>query len=179
MQASPHASHGIDRRFLLTTAGALSVLFGPALPILKQAQADLLPSWNDGQSKRAITDFVARVTLQGGPDFVPPAERIATFDNDGTLWVEHPIYTQLAVALDRLKAMVPLHAEWKETQPFKAALEGDMKTLGALGDHGTAELVMATHADMTSEEFQKIVTDWFATARDARFRRPPNFPTSQ
>jgi hypothetical protein len=173
MKSTP-ASHGIDRRFLLTTAGALSVLFGPALPILKQAQAqaDLLPSWNDGPSKRAITDFVARVTLQGGPDFVPPAERIATFDNDGTLWVEHPIYTQLAFALDRLKAMAPLHPEWKETQPFKAALEGDMKTLGVLGDHGTAELVMATHADMTSEEFQKIVTDWFATARDARFRRP-------
>jgi hypothetical protein len=173
MKSTP-ASHGIDRRFLLTTAGALSVLFGPALPILKQAQAqaDLLPSWNDGPSKRAITDFVARVTLQSGPDFVPPAERIATFDNDGTLWVEHPIYTQLAFALDRLKAMAPLHPEWKETQPFKAALEGDVKTLAALGDHGTAELVMATHADITSEEFQKIVTDWFATARDARFRRP-------
>jgi hypothetical protein len=118
----------------LTTAGALSVLFGPALPILKQAQAQayLLPSWNDGPSNRAITDFVARVTQQGGPDFVPPAERIATFDNDGTLWVEHPMYTQLAFALDRLKAMVPLHPEWKETQPFKAALEGDMKTLGAI-----------------------------------------------
>ena len=103
MKSTP-TSHGIDRRFLLTTAGALSVLFGPALPIFKQAQAqiDILRSWNDGLSKRAITDFVSRVTLQGGPDFVPPAERFATFDNDGTLWVEHPIYTQLAFALDRV-----------------------------------------------------------------------------
>ena len=131
-----------------------------------------LPSWNDGANKRAITDFVARVTQQGGPDFVPPAERIATFDNDGTLWVEHPMYTQLAFALDRVKALAALHPEWKNTQPFKAALEGDMETLAELGEHGMAELVMATHAGMTTEEFQKIVTDWFATARHPRFKRP-------
>jgi len=155
-------------------AATVAILSGAAVPALKpaQAQSDPLPSWNDGASKRAITEFVARVTRQGGPDFVPPAERIATFDNDGTLWVEHPMYVQLAFALDRVKALAPLHPEWKETQPFKAVLEGDMKTLGESGEHGMAELVMATHAGMTTEEFEKIVTDWLATARDARFKRP-------
>ncbi len=137
-----------------------------------QAQTDPLPSWNDGPSKQAITGFVARVIQQGGPDFVPPAERIATFDNDGTLWVEHPMYTQLAFAIDRVKALGPLHPEWNNKQPFKAALEGDMKTLAESGEHGMAELVMASHAGMTTAEFQKIVTDWIATARHPRFKRP-------
>jgi hypothetical protein len=166
--------HGTNRRGLLTAAVTLSFLFGPTLPIVKQAQAqtDPLPSWNDGATKQAITEFVARVTRQGGPDFVPPPERIATFDNDGTLWVEHPMYVQLAFALDRVKALAPMHPEWKDTQPFKAVLEGDIKALGAAGEHGMAELVMATHAGMTTEEFQKIVTDWLATARDPRFKRP-------
>ena len=162
---------GINRRrALFTMAASLSLLFGP----LKQAQAqnDPLPSWNDGATKQAITEFVARVTRQGSPDFVPPAERIATFDNDGTLWVEHPMYVQLAFALDRVKAMAPMHPEWKEKQPFKAALEGDLKTLAAAGDHAIAELVMATHAGMTNQEFEKIVTEWLATARDPRFKRP-------
>jgi hypothetical protein len=131
-----------------------------------------LPSWNDGATKQAILNFVAAVTQEGSPSFVPPAERIATFDNDGTLWVEHPMYIQLAFALDRVKALAPLHPEWKNTQPFKAALDGDMKTLAEAGEHGMAELVMATHAGMTTEEFQKIVIDWFATARHPRFKRP-------
>ena len=170
---SRSVSFSINRRVLLTIAATVAVLFGAALPASTQAlaQTDPLPSWNDVPSKRAITDFVARVTRQGGPDFVPPAQRIATFDNDGTLWVEHPMYVQLAFALDRVKALAPLHPEWKETQPFKAVLEGDMKTLGESGEHGMAELVMATHAGMTTEEFEKIVTDWLATARDARFKR--------
>ncbi len=163
----------VSRRFLLTTTATLAAVFGPALPISKQAQAqtDPLPSWNDGATKRAIIDFVARVTRQGGPDFVPPAERIATFDNDGTLWVEHPMYVQLAFGLDRVKAMAPLHPEWADKQPFKAVLEGDMKTLAEAGEHGIAELVMATHAGMTTEEFQKIVMDWLATARHPKFKR--------
>lgn len=170
---SRSVSFSINRRVLLTIAATVAFLFGAALPASTQAlaQTDPLPSWNDVPSKRAITDFVARVTRQGGPDFVPPAQRIATFDNDGTLWVEHPMYVQLAFALDRVKALAPLHPEWKETQPFKAVLEGDMKTLGESGEHGMAELVMATHAGMTTEEFEKIVTDWLATARDARFKR--------
>src|SRR5271155_862750 len=168
------ASFGMNRRALLTTAAVMLSLFGPAFSAAKQAlaQTDRLPSWNDGASKRAITDFVARVTRSGGPDFVPVAERIATFDNDGTLWVEHPMYVQLAFALDRVKAMVPLHPEWSNTQPFKAAIEGDMKPLAESGERAIAELVMATHAGMTTEEFQNIVTDWLATARDPRFKRP-------
>ncbi len=163
---------GISRRVLLTTAAGLAVLLGPALPVPLQAQADPLPSWNESAAKQAIMDFVARVTRQGGPDFVPPAERIATFDNDGTLWCEHPIYVQLAFAIDRVKAMAPDHPDWKDKQPFRAALEGDMKTLAASGERGIAELVMATHAGMTSEEFASIVTKWLATARDPRFKRP-------
>lgn len=133
-----------------------------------------LASWNEGPSKAAIVDFVTRVTRQGGPDFVAPAERIAVFDNDGTLWAEHPMYFQLAFALDRVKAMAPLHPEWKDKQPFKAVLEGDMKTLAESGERGMAELVMVTHAGMTTEEFTKIVTDWIASARHPRFNRPYN-----
>jgi hypothetical protein len=133
--------------------------------------ANPLPSWNEGATKQSILDFVAAVTREGSPDFVPPAERIATFDNDGTLWVEHPMYTQLVFVLDRVKALAPQHPEWKDTQPFKAALEGDMKTLAASGEHGLLELVMATHPGMTANEFQKIVVDWIATARHPRFKR--------
>jgi len=165
----------VSRRTLLTALAALPAVSGALLAVPVQAQtaaADTLPSWNDGSSKRAIADFVARVTQRGGPDFVPPPERIATFDNDGTLWVEHPMYVQLAFALDRVKALAPMHPEWKTKQPFKAALEGDLKTLAAAGERGIAELVMATHAGMTTEEFQKIVMDWLATARHPRFKRP-------
>ena len=173
MMSSSSSFFGVSRRALLTV-GALSALFVPALPEIEQAQAqtDPLPSWNDGASKKAIADFVARVTQQGGPDFVPPAERIATFDNDGTLWVEHPMYTQMAFILDRVKAMAPLHPEWTDKQPFRAVLEGDMKTLVESGEHGMVELGMATHAGMSTEEFQKIVTEWLVTARDSRFKRP-------
>jgi hypothetical protein len=167
-------SRCISRRILLTTIAVLPILPGPALLISKQAlaQIDPLPSWNDGASKRAIVEFVARVTQQGGPDFVPPVERVAVFDNDGTLWCEHPMYVQMAFVLDRVKAMAPIHPEWKDKQPFKAALEGDMTTLAESGERGLLELGMATHAGMTTEQFQKIVTDWLATARHPRFKRP-------
>src|SRR5229473_7368949 len=162
-----HASISIGRRVLLAIA------VGPALLASEQAhaQTDLLPSWNEGASKGAIVAFVARVTQQGGPDFVPSAERIAVFDNDGTLWSEHPMYVQLAFVLDRVKAMAPLHPEWKDTQPFKTALEDDLKTLAESGERGLLELVTASHAGMTTKEFQKIVTDWLATARHPRFKR--------
>src|SRR5450631_2458436 len=163
----------INRRNLLTTAVALPVLFGVTLPTSgqAQAQADSLPSWNEGASKRTIVEFVAKVTQQGGPDFVPPPERIAVFDNDGTLWCEHPMYVQMAFILDRVKVMAPLHPEWRDKQPFKAALDGDMKTLAESGERGLLELGMATHAGMTTEEFQKIVMDWLAAARHPRFKR--------
>jgi len=136
------------------------------------AAADPLPSWNEGQAKRAIADFVKRVTTAGGADFVPVAERIAVFDNDGTLWVEKPMYVQLAFALDRVKALAPQHPEWKDKQPFKAALEDDLKAVAAGGEHALLELVMATHAGMTTDAFAQIVTNWLATAEHPRFNRP-------
>lgn len=134
--------------------------------------ADPLPSWNDGPSKKAILDFVAKVTKEDGPDFVPVAERIATFDNDGTLWSEQPMYFQLLFALDRVKALADKHPEWKEKQPFKAAIEGDHKALAASGEKGLVELIMASHAAMTTEEFEEIVKDWLKTAKHPRFKRP-------
>src|SRR4249919_3235451 len=115
-----------------------------------QAQTDPLPSWNDTRPKAAIVAFVEKVTKEGSPDFVPELERIATFDNDGTLWVEHPMYTQLAFALDRVAALAPEHPEWKDKQPFKAVLEHDMKTLAEACERGLVELIMATHAGMTT-----------------------------
>jgi haloacid dehalogenase-like hydrolase len=166
---------GISRRALVSTLATLPALAGSlrATGALAQARPDPLPSWNDGATKASITDFVARVTRQGGPDFVPVEQRIATFDNDGTLWVEQPMYVQLAFALDRVKAMAPDHPEWKDKQPFKAVLEGDMKTLAESGERGLVELIMVTHAGMTTDEFAKIVTGWLATARDHRLKRPP------
>ncbi|QAY97124.1 haloacid dehalogenase [Methylovirgula ligni] len=165
---------GISRRGLIGALTLLPALSESLLPSRAQgaASGDPLPSWNGGAAKRSITNFVDRVTREGSADFVPAAARIATFDNDGTLWVEHPVYAQMAFALDRVKALAPLHPEWKDKQPFKAVLEGDMKTLAASGEHGMAELVMATHAGMTTEEFEKIVRDWFVTARHPRFKRP-------
>jgi phosphoserine phosphatase len=139
---------------------------------LSVAVADPLPSWRDGPARQAITAFVAAVTETGGADFVAPAERIAVFDNDGTLWVEQPMYTQLAFVLDRVKALAPEHPEWKDTQPFKAAIEGDMKTLGEAGMDGLMQLLMATHAGMTSEAFEQTAADWIGTARHPRFDRP-------
>jgi haloacid dehalogenase-like hydrolase len=166
---------GVSRRVLLSTLAMLPALCGPLLPLPARAQTGVsggpLPSWNDGATKQSILNFVATVTREGSSDFVPPAERIATFDNDGTLWVEHPMYTQMAFVLDRVKATASSHPEWKDTQPFKAALEGDMKTLAEAGEHGLVELVMATHAGMTTQEFQKSVTDWLAAARHPRFKR--------
>ncbi len=139
---------------------------------LSTVSADPLPSWNPGPARQAITTFVTDVTNAGGPDFVPPAQRIAVFDNDGALWVEQPMYTQLAFVLDRVKALAAEHPEWKDGQPFKAALEGDLRTLGDAGMEGLLQLLMATHAGMTSEEFEQIAADWIGAARHPRFERP-------
>jgi phosphoglycolate phosphatase-like HAD superfamily hydrolase len=134
--------------------------------------ADPLPSWNDGAVKKAITDFVGRVTTQGSADFVPVELRIATFDNDGTLWCEQPFYFQLAFAFDRLRVMAPQHPEWKTRQPFKSVLDRDIKALAAAGEKGLLEIVAATHSGMTVEDFSKTVLEWTATARHPRFKRP-------
>ena len=130
-----------------------------------QKASDPLPSWNDGKAKQSIIDFVAKVTTPGSPDFVPVAERVATFDNDGTLWCEQPAPVQLYFALDRVKALAPQHPKWKDKEPFASLLKGDLKTAFAGGDHALLELLMATHAGMTTVEFEQIVKDWLATAR--------------
>jgi phosphoserine phosphatase len=127
--------------------------------------ADPLPSWRDTGTKRSIIDFVKKVTREGEPDFVPVAERIATFDNDGTLWAEQPMYFQLFFALDRIKALAPEHPEWAEQEPFASLLKGDVKAALAGGEHALAQIVMATHAGLTTEAFEKVVTDWIATAK--------------
>ena len=132
----------------VSTFATLPVLLGPlrSIPASAQSSGDPLPSWNDGATKPSITNFVARVTTQGGPDFVPAVERIATFDNDGTLWVEQPMYVQLAFVLDRVKALAPQNPGWKTKQPFKAVLDGDMQALAASGEKGLMQLIAVTHA---------------------------------
>ena len=128
------------------------------------AEENPLPSWQEGKSRDAIVEFVASVTANGSINYVPPEERIAVFDNDGTLWAERPLYFQLYFALDRIKAMAPDHPEWSEQQPFKAVLEDDMQTVLAGGEHALLELVMASHTGMTTDEFEAIVLDWIQSA---------------
>lgn len=132
---------------------------------------DPLPSWNEGASKQAIKQFVKNVSTAGGPRYVPPAERIAVFDNDGTLWSEQPMYFQFAFVLDQMKVLAPKNPEWKNKQSFKAALEGDLKTVLAGGEHALLELVMATHADNTTVEFSQTVEDWIGTAKHSKTGR--------
>ncbi|MBC7817209.1 MAG: haloacid dehalogenase-like hydrolase, partial [Planctomycetaceae bacterium] len=136
--------------------------------------ADALPSWNDTAPKKAIITFVERVSKEGSPDFVPVAGRIATFDNDGTLWAEQPMYFQLAFAIDRVKALAPQHPEWKDKEPFASLLKGDVKNALAGGEPAIFQIVMATHAGMTTEEFEATVKGWLATTKHPRFQRPYN-----
>ena len=133
---------------------------------------DALASWNDGAAKQSVVEFVAEVSREGGPDYVAPPERIAVFDNDGTLWAEQPMYFQLVFAFDRVKALAPMHPEWKDTQPFKAVLENDLGTVLSGGEHALLELVMATHAGITTEEFAQAARDWLTTARHPKTGHP-------
>jgi hypothetical protein len=141
-------------------------------PGVVSSSEDPLPSWNDGAVKTNIISFVEKVTKEGSSDFVPPAERIATFDNDGTLWAEQPIYFQVQFALDRVKALAPKHPEWKEKQPFKALLAGDMKGFTAGGAKALAEVLAVSHSGMTTDEFKATIDDWLTTAKHSRFKRP-------
>jgi phosphoglycolate phosphatase-like HAD superfamily hydrolase len=152
---------------------SISLVWSALLFVTTVASAqDPLPSWNDGPAKQTIIAFVANVTKPGGPGFVPAPERIATFDNDGTLWAEQPMYVQLIFALDRVKALAPQHPEWKTKEPFASLLKGDVKNALAGGDKAIAEIVMATHAGMTTAEFERIVKDWIATAKHPRTEQP-------
>ncbi len=157
----------IDRRITNALLAVLLVAFVTGCA----ARQDPLPSWNDGSTKQAILEFVRAVTDKNGKDYVKSAERIAVFDNDGTLWVEYPMYTQALFAFDRVKKLAPQHPEWKTQQPFKGVLEDDMKAVGASGMKGLMEIVMATHSGMTAAEFEKTVTDWLATTKQRKFNR--------
>ena len=160
------------RRPALKVAGAFVLLSALAHMTTIAQPADPLPSWHASASKKSIVDFVTRVTTKSSPQFVSPAERIATFDNDGTLWAEQPIYFQLAFAIDRVKSLAPKHPEWKDEDPFKSLLAGDMKSVLAGGEHALLEIVMAAHANMTPEEFERVAVDWFAIARHPSTGRP-------
>jgi len=152
-----------DRAATSTTPAAVSSSAQPG---------DGLPSWNDGPARRAILDFVRRVTREGTADFVPPPARIAVFDNDGTLWAEQPIYVQLAFALDRVKALAPQHPEWKQKQPFKGILEGDHNAVAAAGERGLLEIMAVTHTGNTTDEFAKVVSEWLGSAKHPTIGRP-------
>ncbi len=133
---------------------------------------DPLPSWNEGATKQSIIAFVDKTTREGSPDHIDPSRRIAVFDNDGTLWSEQPAYVQLAFIVDRIRELARDHPEWKEQQPYKAVLEGDLKALIKTGEKGLAQLIAATHAGMSVDEFHDIVTKWLADARHPRTGRP-------
>jgi hypothetical protein len=146
-----------------------SLLFFVAVNAFAQG---LLPSWNEGPSKQAVISFIEKTTMQGSADYIPPPERIAVFDNDGTLWSEQPIYVQIAFTFDRIKALAPQHPAWKTTQPFKAVLEDDLKGVLAAGQKGLFELIAATHAGVDTETFRSTVEQWLKTARHPRTGRP-------
>jgi phosphoglycolate phosphatase-like HAD superfamily hydrolase len=151
---------------------ALAILLVVTHCTYSSAADDSLPSWNDGSAKQAIFAFVEKVTKAGTVDFVPVRERIATFDNDGTLWCEQPMYFQMLFAFDRIKALAPAHPEWKDKEPFHAILTGDKKTLAAAGQKGLLEVVATTHSGMSEMEFHKLVRDWMHTAQHPRFHQP-------
>jgi len=138
---------------------------------LSALAADPLSSWNNGKAKQSIVAFVEKVTKEGSPDFIPMAERIATFDNDGTLWAEQPIYFQAFFVLDRIKALAPQHPEWQDKEPFTSVLKGDVKAALVGDEHALLEMAMATHTGMTTEEFYTTVTDWIATAKHPKTER--------
>ncbi len=157
------------RGFLAAVAAACTLLAGCAVPV---RSTDPLPSWNEGAAKQSIVAFVAEVTRDGAAGYVPAAERIAVFDNDGTLWSEQPVYFQMLFALDRIQALAPQHPEWRAQEPFASLLKGDLAGALAGGEPAIAQIVMATHAGMTTEEFAQIVKDWLATSRHPVTKRP-------
>jgi phosphoserine phosphatase len=165
---TPESANGKMKRLVVASAVVLCAF------ISALAQSDPLPSWNEGATKQSIVEFVKRVTKDGGPEFVPASQRIATFDNDGTLWAEQPIYFQIQFALDRVKALAPLHPEWKTKEPFSHLLAGDMKAFLAGGEKSLMTTVMVAHSGMTTDEFDKTVKDWLRTARHAKTGRAYN-----
>jgi phosphoserine phosphatase len=162
----------LRRLFVLVVGLSAAFLACAPPPPAPSSPPDPLSSWNSGHSRRAIEAFVREVTTEGSQGFVPESARIAVFDNDGTLWSEQPMYVQLAFALDRVKELADEHPEWRTEEPFRSVLQGDLEALAASGHHGILELVMATHAGMTTETFDGSVRRWLATARHPRWDRP-------
>ncbi len=159
--------------FPLARRGLAGLLLAAASgPAMAQTGADPLPSWRDGARKRAILDFLAATTTEGGPDFVPAAERLAVFDNDGTLWVEQPLYTEFVFALERVRDLAPNHPDWATREPFRSLLANDRAALMRQGQRGFAELIAASHTGVTPDEFHAAVSAWLARARHPRFQRP-------
>jgi len=161
----------VSKRIIV--AKKLAVFFAAIFWLVVPAVAqDALPSWNEGDTKSAIVEFVTAVTTEGGPNYVAPADRVATFDNDGTLWSEQPYYFQLAFALDRIKTLASDHPEWQDTEPFKSVLAGDLKGVAASGKKGLAQILAASHTGMTTDEFATIVSDWISTAKHPQTGKP-------
>jgi phosphoglycolate phosphatase-like HAD superfamily hydrolase len=154
---------------LILTLALLATLAGGTRAL---AQTDPLPSWNDGPAKQAIVAFVKQTTEEGSPKYVPPGERIATFDQDGTLWVSHPLYTQAMFALDRVRELAPKHPEWNDKEPFKAVIAGDREAMAKFGESNWEIIIAATHTGMSTQDFLEIVKQWMATAKHPRFKRP-------
>ena len=162
----------ISRRSVIASLAALAVTFGLLLPAAASAQSDPLPSWNDGPAKQAIVSFVKATTDQSNPDFVPPEERIATFDQDGTLWVEHPMYTQVEYCLERVPALVKAKPELANVEPFKTVMSGDREEMAKLSTADLEKILYATLTGMTVDDFNAEVAKWIATAKDGRWKRP-------
>jgi len=169
--SSQHLRIGNPRYSRLEVCATLALLAAVALTTTLARAGDTLPSWNDGPAKQSLITFVEKVTTPGSPDFVPVPERIATFDNDGTLWCEKPLPVQLFFVLDRVKTLAPQHPDWKTKEPFASILKGDPKGLMAGGERGLVEVIMATHAGNTTVEFEQIVKDWIATAKHPKTGR--------
>ncbi len=161
----------ISRRSWLA-AVALSTLMLGCAPMAPAPATDPLPSWNDGPNKQRIVEFVHSVSTEGGKDYVPPAERIAVFDNDGTLWLEYPLYTQVRFVFDRIRALAPMHPEWADKEPYKAVIAGDIKGAMASGSKGLFEMLLAAQSGATPTEFESLVAQWIAASNDERFKRP-------
>ena len=169
-------SKGTNHHRLVGTLAALAILFAPLVPVSTLAEApstvDALPSWNDGVAKQAIVDFVKATTDKSNPAFVPPEERIATFDQDGTLWVEHPIYSQVVYALDRVPAVVKAKPELADVEPFKTMLSGDREAMAKLTVHDLEKILFATLTGMTVDTFTAEAKKWTEAAKDGRWKRP-------
>src|SRR5215831_9226284 len=167
-------SSGVNRRVLLSMLALLPALWGPLLPVSAPAQtlSGVLPSWNDGPAKQAILDVVRVTTDRSSPNYVAFEDRIAVFDQDGTLWVEHPMYTQVVYCLERVPAVVAKKPELRNAEPFKTVLSGNREAMAKLSMRELEKILAATLTDMSVEEFNAEAKKWLETARDPRWKRP-------